>query len=154
MTTVSLAPAKPPARMLVNVDVFCFLVMIVNVVQRSEGSRGKGTTLMNIHIYTDLLISCYLLGWSWLPTNISEVDRTIKSTPHRGLRCGDGYGGGMWGSGCIHFLVETSIFWASNGSFPSHAYEDLGLEGLQGMPCRCTEASRDADLADRLDYAV
>lgn len=36
VTTVSLAPANPPARMLVSVDVFCVLVMIVNAVQKSE----------------------------------------------------------------------------------------------------------------------
>ena len=34
VTTVSLAPASPPARMLVSVDVFCFLVMTVKDVQK------------------------------------------------------------------------------------------------------------------------
>lgn len=39
VTTVSLAPARPPARMLVKVDVDCFLSMIefcVNDVRHSE----------------------------------------------------------------------------------------------------------------------
>ena len=106
VTTVSLAPASPPARMLVSVEVFCFLVMIVQDVQKTCGVRKKGTTLMNIHIYTNLLISCHLLGWSWLPTNSRKfsVDSTLRSPLRGRIRRWD------VGSGCIHFAVETSTF--------------------------------------------
>jgi hypothetical protein len=40
VTTVSLAPASPPARMLVSVEVDCFL-SIVKMFSRSKISGGK-----------------------------------------------------------------------------------------------------------------
>lgn len=135
VTTVSLAPASPPARMLVSVDVFCFLVMVIEDVQKICGSRRIGTTLMNIHIYIQtwslvvsvgmVLAANHLFG-SWPKHQIDSTSRP----PLRGrIRRWD------VGSGCIHFLVETTIFWAPNGSFPKHAGEDSGLARLRDMPC-------------------
>ena len=123
VTTVSLAPASPPARMLVSVDVFCFLVMVAIDVQKICGIRRKGTTLMNIHIYIHIqTCSSLIICWDG-PGCQPLFGRCPNSTlrpPLRGrIRRWD------VGSGCIHFLVETFIFSASNGSFPSHTDDDL-----------------------------
>jgi len=107
VTIVSLAPASPPARMLVSVEVFCFLVMVVMDDQKFCGVRRKGATLMNIHIYTNLAIS--IICWDG-----PGCQPTLGSCPLVALNrlhittsvAGTDYGDGMWGVDASTLLLK------------------------------------------------